>query len=215
MPDFADAPEGIFHVGSFLTIMAPKPRKRARIADAGATVASSSAATVAGDIAADSAVAGSINAVPPLQKSVCQCVEIMFQVRHGVAATGPSPLAASMPVDDSCETMSVTSGTPSAVSEGAAFLPEVDDVGHYPFPIGAGGTFISIVQRAQNDKEWFLGESAALLHAAGLLLANDPEELKSEFLTSQGERRLHWVLFACVGVTHCCMDNASHMARTT
>ena len=175
--------------------MAPKPRKRARIADsliAGASGRPSGAASLAGDIAADSAVAGSINVVPPLQTSVCQCVEIMFQVRHGVEA-GPGPLAASMPVDDSCETMSVTSGTPSLLSDSASFLPEVDEEGNYPFPIGAGGTFISIVQRAQNEKAWFLAESAALLYAAGLLQANDPEELASEFLTSQGDTMLHWV----------------------
>lgn len=161
--------------------MAPRKKLRVTGPDVGGP------AVVAGDIAADSSVAHSINAVPLLQKSVCQCVELMYQVRHGLAVKAVAPGA-----PDECETMSVSSATPTVTSEGQCALPEMDEHGRYPFPISDGGTFMVIAQRAQAERDWFLSESAALLHAAGLLSNNDPLELAQEYL-SPGDPLLHAV----------------------
>ena len=136
-------------------------------------------AQLAGSIAADSAVAQSIASVPALQRSVCQCVELIYQVRHGVTIDIDS-------LPDVSDTLSETksaSGAPS-LSERSSGIPEIDEFGFYPFPIKQGGTFIQVAQCAQRDRQWLLSESAALLHAAGLLKGNDTVELEEEFLST-------------------------------
>ena len=132
---------------------------------------------------ADAGVAHSINAVPQLQRSVCQCVEVMYGLRHGTNACQPA-----QPIPDASElgdntTDRSSSGAPS-LSDAMSAMPEMDDTGCFPFPIADGGTFLVIAQRAQGDVDWLMSESAALLHAAGFLEGNDVAELQEQFLAT-------------------------------
>ena len=98
------------------------PRKKARFLAPPVT-----GAQLAGSIAADSAVAQSIASVPALQRSVCQCVELIYQVRHGVTIDIDS-------LPDVSDTLSETksaSGAPS-LSERSSGIPEIDEFGFLP-----------------------------------------------------------------------------------
>ena len=139
-------------------------------------------------LVADAGVAHSINDVPQLQRSVCQCVEVLYGLRHGTTAGQPVPGPASIPdasLSELGDTMTEksSSGAPS-LSEAMSTMPEMDDTGCYPFPILDGGTFLVMAQRAQGDMDWLLSESAALLHAAGFLEGNDVAELQDQFLAT-------------------------------
>lgn len=162
--------------------MPPRPRKKARLSAQGdaVTVADSlHGADLADNIVASGATAHAISSVPLLQRNICQTVEIMYGLQHGLAAGGGV-------IDLDADMMSETgSSGPASISAATSALPEVDEHGRYPFAINDGGTFMTICQRAQANKSWLLTESAALLHAAGLLKDNDVEELREQFLTPQ------------------------------
>ena len=161
--------------------MSPKKRKlRAGPGEAKSVVAPG--AELADTIAVDSAVAHSISAVPTLQRSVCQCVELMFQVRNGITVDlSPSPDASLC--ETFSDTVTLSGGTPS-LSGVSSVLPPQDEYGFYPFPIKQGGTFIQVAQTAQGNKDWLMKESASLLHAAGLLAHDDVTELRDEYLST-------------------------------
>ena len=165
--------------------MPPRKAKRQRVSEPAAEGSESlHGADLADSMVATYGKAHSITAVPVLQRSACECVEIMYRVRHGTAD------ASLMQVDATTEGNEILSETMSSaaggsVSAATSALPEVDEHGQYPFPIGSGGTFMAICQRAQADKAWLLRESAAMLHAAGILLSNDVVELEDQFLIPQ------------------------------
>lgn len=156
------------------------PRKKARFL---APPVEAKGAQLAGSIVSDSAVAHSIASVPPLQRSVCQCVELIYQLRHGVTIDIDKIDKVMADVSDTLSETQSASGAAS-LSRCSSAMPVVDEFGIYPFPVNQGGTFIQIAQRAQRDRQWLLSESAALLHAAGLLKGDDVTELEEEFLST-------------------------------
>ena len=136
----------------------------------------------------DAPAASHMSQVPQLQRDLCQCVEIFFHARHGV--TGTDWKEANIVMDDSSST----------ILEGetclqAGFLPEVQSNGEYPFPLGPGGTFIDVAQRAQKDPQWLLTESANLVHACGLSDSPDVTEFQENFVTAADTRLSLYIYF--------------------
>lgn len=137
------------------------PRKKARL-----SVGPVGATGSGGEVA----VASSMQAVTDFQKDVAATIELMYSLRHGTSESLKRPF------DDF---------TVSGASHGSPTLPAPDESGEYPFPICGGGTFLDMVRRAQQNKQWLLTESALLCQAVGLLKTGDPDSFEQEFVSAK------------------------------
>ena len=75
----------------------PPRKKKQRTAVAPEKDELARGAAMADVLVADAGVAHSINDVPQLQRSVCQCVEVLYGLRHGTTSGQPVPGPASIP----------------------------------------------------------------------------------------------------------------------